>query len=103
MARKCIRKLMVVIIVLNILIVVKIQANNLASTSFPPPILISELDKSPEPELKPELQKPMDEEQFRKMHGCLRRRYLHCKKKTLKAQEIEIVGTRKFFLRPLSP
>ena len=55
MARKCIRKLIVIIIVLNILIVIKIQANNLTSTSFTPPIPISELDKSLASELKPEL------------------------------------------------
>jgi hypothetical protein len=93
MARKCIRKLMVVIIVLNILIVVKIQVNSLASTSFAPPIHISEFDKSPEPELKPELQKPTGEEQFQKMHACLMKRYEHCKKKTMRAGEIKIVGS----------
>jgi hypothetical protein len=54
MTRKGIRKLMEVIIVLQVLSMVKIQANNLAPTSSAPSILImrphfSQLDKSQKP------------------------------------------------------
>jgi hypothetical protein len=56
-------------------------------------VLIEALDKSPEPELKPELQKQTGEEQFQKMHACLMKRYGHCKKKTMRAGEIKIVGS----------
>ena len=54
MASKCIGILMVIMIEFYIFIVVKIQANNLAPTSFPHSVSIifphfSELDKAHEP------------------------------------------------------
>jgi hypothetical protein len=86
MARKYIGIFMVVMIELYILIVVKIQAENLASTSFAhlAPIMLphfSELDKAqvlehqePEPKSEHQEQKPT-------LHSCIKKEYEDCKKR----------------------
>jgi hypothetical protein len=89
MTRKGIRKLMEVVMVLQVLIMVTI-ANNLAPTSSAPsiPIMLpnfSQLDKYQKPghqEPKPKLvhEKPKHEEQEPTLHTCLTKKFEHCEK-----------------------
>ena len=77
-------------IVLQVLIIVTIQANNLAPTSSAPsiPIMLpnfSQLNKYQKPghqEPKPKLvhEKPKHEEQETTLHTCLTKKFEHCEK-----------------------